>query len=166
MKKIKGFTLVMVLLFTSCKTQENTQNQTNNKAMESFDKIVYLFREASLPPQYYRNYTITLTQSSGNIKIYDYANELLKKEFGVSEKKWAELQAIAKDLKGESVTIAKGATGTKTYAIELYDGDKKTYSCVWDSMSEVGEVNTNIQKLLMAGIGIDVQAMVEKTIKN
>lgn len=133
--------------------------------MESFDKIVYVFREASLPPQYYRNYTITLGRGAGNIKIYDYANELLKKEFEVGEKKWAEFQAMAKDLKGESITIAKGATGTKTYAIELYDGDKKTYSFVWDSMSSIDEVNINLQKLLIASVGEDVRKMIEKTIK-
>jgi len=165
MKQVAIVMTVFSLLFASCGVQKSTQNQTNSNKMETFDKIVYIFREASLPPQYYRNYTITLAKGTGNVRIYDYANDFLKKDFKVSGKKWAELQEIAGKLTGESVKITKGATGTKTYSIELYAADKKVYSYVWDSLSDAGEVNASLQKLITESVSPNLGGLVEKTME-
>ncbi len=109
-----------------------------------FDKIVFNYNCASLPPQYYRSYSIEITQKQGNIRIYNYSEDLVAKNFEVNENEWKILsQVLIKSLEPKGEKIEEGATGTSCQTIILLKDNVELYKFSWDSLSDI---NANTQK--------------------
>jgi hypothetical protein len=59
-------------------------NQKSTGAVEpstNADKLVYRFGDASLPPQYHRSYTVTVTETKMNVLVDSYGEKIEEAAF-------------------------------------------------------------------------------------
>ncbi|MCF7974358.1 MAG: hypothetical protein K9N55_11125 [Phycisphaerae bacterium] len=103
--------LVAIVIFEllGCAMTEYTTN-------EPITKIVYSFKDASVPPQYHRSYTITLTRDQSHILVDSYGDILVDQTKEIPESiiddlaKYIETcQIKEKHLKSDT-TICTGGT--------------------------------------------------------
>ncbi len=133
-KQILPF-FMTISMFLSCKHQKEITSTKNMK----FDKIEYHFGDASTPPMYHRSYTINLNSKEGKVAVNVYGTVIAEDTFKVDSKDWEELQKMSKKLDKPGTSYAEGATGTKSYQINLINGDSSIYKLSWDSMNKMSE---------------------------
>jgi hypothetical protein len=131
-----------------------------------FDSATFIFGEASILPRYHRSYQIDITANKGNIKIYDYSNDLLTKEFDINKEDWEKLlQYDFQSLEKSGENITKGAKGTKTYTLLLKKENTKVYHFRWDSLADVNEATKNLKDLIKSFVKPNVSELVQSTLQ-
>jgi hypothetical protein len=101
-----------------------------------FNKAVFHFQDSSTSPEYHRSYVITATDKECNVKVDVYGTVIADTTYQMDSTKFEALKEVAQKLKKAKPQIAKGATGTKTYTIQLWQADKQSLELIWDSLSE------------------------------
>jgi hypothetical protein len=88
----------------------------DNNVNKSITKIIYSFKDASVPPQYHRSYTITVTSDQAHILVDSYGDILADATIDIPEQKIDDLaryieiyQVKEKDRKSDT-TICTGGT--------------------------------------------------------
>ena len=71
---IVSFLLVLLLLGTGCaaprnESQINLNTVSTKKSDGAFDKLIFKFKDASLAPEFQRNYTITVTKEKAGLVV-------------------------------------------------------------------------------------------------
>jgi len=97
---------------------------------DNVDKIVYRFIDASVPPQYHRSYTITVTPTRVNVVVDSYGNVLADKTHDTSEDQFKVLlnsfqKNKIKNCKPDEGDGCTGGTGEK---ISLHDGKQEVFT--------------------------------------
>lgn len=98
--------------------------------MNRVNKIIYRFIDASVPPQYHRSYTITVSKSNAHIAVDSYGDVLAEKDFPVSSRQFDNLLTSFQKNKIRNCKIDEGhgCTGGTSEKISLSDGDKDVFS--------------------------------------
>ncbi|TAE73959.1 MAG: hypothetical protein EAZ85_05705 [Bacteroidetes bacterium] len=129
-----------------------------------FDKILFQFAGASLPPQYYRSYTIEINQKKANIRVYNYSTDLLSKDFEIFEEEWRNLQSFSLEtLEKQGSKIEERATGTTLDTIILLKDDKEMYNFCFDSLSKVNEATEKLKATILSLIKPSVEEIINST---
>jgi hypothetical protein len=101
---MKAHLLLALILLTgaSCTSQKN-QTTTASKS-NPINSISYRFQDASVPPQYHRSYTLTITPTTLTYTLDSYGDILKDTTVAISEEKW---QRAVKAFEGGKFRNAK-----------------------------------------------------------
>ena len=121
---MKVFTLffsIFGIFFTGGKITDQDWQETT--------KIVYTHSDATVAPDYYRSYTLTVSKDSIGIVVRDYSRTLLSESHPYTEQ---EFQSFVGKLKKAGIKKVKEvrsfATGCDTEKLALYKGDDEYFS--------------------------------------
>jgi hypothetical protein len=138
---------------------KNNNEQDEVAALENVTKVVYKYIDASVPPQYNRNYTITVTTTHSSVIVDSYGDLIAQQEYTVTQENFNDIISSLVDNeidKGED-REASGCTGGNGAEIEYYEGDNEVfsayrYSCAntnyGDLTGDVDEFATDMQALV------------------
>ena len=76
----KLFSMLLALLGCGCNSQHlstSTDVLVTSEVMNETNKVEYRYGDSSLPPDYHRSYTITITEDKKTISIDSYGKVLL-----------------------------------------------------------------------------------------
>ncbi len=93
-------------------------------------EITYCFGDASVPPQYHRSYTITITPRTVHIVVDSYGETLAEQEHGITEEKFQQV-VLALDQNGiqqAALGEDEGCTGGTSETISYRDEDRELFS--------------------------------------
>ena len=94
-------------------------------------KIVYRFRDASVPPQYHRSYTISITASDANVVVNRYGKQLNESMVKLSP---SQFQAVLDVIEKSQITLeaeteeVRPTIGGKIEYLQLFDADTEVFS--------------------------------------
>lgn len=94
-------------------------------------KLVYRFRDASVPPRYHRSYTISITASEANVVVSSYGTQLNENTVPISPSDFqTALDVIEKSqITQSSETESDSKTiGGKIEYLQLFDKDTELFS--------------------------------------
>lgn len=112
------------------------EKTTSKMSLKKISKIVYRFRDSSVPPPYHRSYSVTVTPKGSNHIVTDYSDELSNTTEKLKDGAWDELVKMAQDLQDPGAYSARGATGTTGNTIDIYWKGELIYQLYWDSLSD------------------------------
>ena len=97
---------------------------------DKIQKITYNFTDASVPPEYHRSFSITVTADKVRIVVDSYGDILADREYEITNKQF---DAIRKSLKKNkigncSLSDDKGCTGGTVEKVSFSDGKKEIFS--------------------------------------
>lgn len=122
MKKTLFAPMWLLLVFTFCSTARAT-------AQTDPDKIVYEFKDASIPPVYQRNYTITVTPTSASI-IVTSDKELNNETVQLSKDQFRDIIKVINKAKLAKHSNGKdngGCAGGTRHTIHLYKNNAPSF---------------------------------------
>ena len=179
MKFKRNFVNVLALaiafsMFVQCKQNADEQSQMEQETISSADwkqttKMEYRFGDSSVPPQYHRSYTISISISEKTITIDSYGDVLLQRQYDNTLDEFLKFRdAIAeKKISKHEETDALGCTGGKTEHIRLYKGDEIyfdafVYHCAGD---DTGTLNLpeGTSDLFKNMIPEDINSLIDST---
>jgi hypothetical protein len=118
------FPIVIILCFAGCATQ--------GISAEDVTRIVYRFGDASVPPEYHRSYTITVTKDKAEAAVDCYGDVLTRESVSISE---AVFQKALDKVSESGIRAVEdpreesgGCTGGTTEVLRLYKDDKEFFS--------------------------------------
>ena len=97
-------------------------------------EIAYRFGDASVPPQYHRSYTITVTPGQARVVVDSYGDVLADKTHEITREQYEELVGSLSRRRIENVELGEdeGCTGGTTQSISYSDGARELFSgCVY-----------------------------------
>ncbi len=99
---------------------------TNAKIIE----ITYHFGDASVPPEYHRSYTITVTADKVGIVVDSYGKILADKRYEITNKQFNDIKNSLKRNKVRNCTLGddEGCSGGTTERISFSDGENEIFS--------------------------------------
>ncbi|MEO0396263.1 MAG: hypothetical protein AAF243_09815 [Cyanobacteria bacterium P01_A01_bin.137] len=102
--------------------------------MMPITKIVYRFRDASVPPQYHRSYTISVTASEANVVVNSYSTQLNELTVQLSP---SEFQVALDVIEKSQITeVSDNEVAPKTI------GGKIEYLTLFENDTEIFKANT------------------------
>ena len=108
----------------------------NDNAVETVTEITYSYQDSSLPPEYHRSYTITVTADTAKVVIENYSEILVNEEYAVTEKQFAGVKEslVTNNIRacelGDNIPCPGGSSENVTYSDaeeELFSGT--VYNC-------------------------------------
>lgn len=130
---MKSLIFLFPLIFLlSC---ANSRKDNPNSPSMNYDQISFEFRDASVPPQYHRSYTIDVSKEESRVVVDSYGDVLAEQTEAITPETWGNLQKAAAGLQKAGSFTAEGATGTKGFTLALYVKGEKVYELYWDSLS-------------------------------
>jgi hypothetical protein len=103
---------------------ENTMAQTTIK------EITYHFGDASVPPDYHRSYTITVTANRVKIVVDSYGDILADEEYEITAQQFDDIQRSLEKNNIENCTLGEdeGCTGGTSERISYVNDKNETFS--------------------------------------
>lgn len=149
---------------------EQSVQHLKDSEWDSVSKIEYRFLESSIPPQYHRSYTISISASSTTISIDCYGKELLKKKYRNTFFKFLCLKEklSALDIYKHKEVDSKGCTGGQTEYFRLYKEDYCIFDgYVYHCKGDCGTLHLpqDVCALICDAIPTGVQSLIESTLK-
>ena len=97
---------------------------------EAIREIIYAFGDASVPPQYHRSYTITVTPGAAALVVDSYGAVLAEKTYEITPERFREIVASLKRRGIEHAALEDddGCTGGTTETVSLSNGEKEVFS--------------------------------------
>lgn len=148
---MKQFLLLFpLLILLSC--SNSRQDKPKQPPMKTYDQITFEFRDASVPPQYHRSYTIDVTSTQSHLVVDSYGEVLADTTENVKPEVWKSLQELANGLQEGGSHTALQATGTKGYTLALYEKGNEVYKLYWDSLSgaKAGQAAKDLRSAIQA----------------
>jgi hypothetical protein len=101
-------------------------NMTNGAIQE----ITYHFKDASVPPEYHRSYTITVTTDKARIVVDSYGEILADKQYEITSKQFNDIKNSLEKNKIRNCTLGddEGCTGGTIERISFSDGENEIFS--------------------------------------
>lgn len=121
---------LVIILIIACSLFLTSTLAKSKKAMNSVTKIIYYYTDSSVPPQYHRSYTITISENKIRIIVDSYGDILNDKEFDINASQFENIKkSILKNKirKGKKVE-SKGCTGGTGDKIEYYEHENLLFS--------------------------------------
>ena len=100
---------------------------TKNININSATKIVYRFQDASIPPQYHRSYTITVTKDQINLAVDIYDTVIKEATYDLPDPTMQDLLGFLKMFQvteKEPGRAAKECTGGTSKLLTVYSNEK------------------------------------------
>jgi hypothetical protein len=129
---------------------------TNNTMNKTVTKIVYHFKDASVPPQYHRSYTITVTRDQAHIVVDSYGDIVADATTDIPEQimddlvKFIEIYQIEKKNRKRDTMKCTGGT-SKSLTVYSDDNillDGTVYQCGGRMESSIsGDIDSFTKKL-------------------
>jgi hypothetical protein len=123
---------------TLIKTREEIVNKLNNSNFNSeklptninIKKIVYRFEDSSVPPEYHRSYTITLTPEKTNIIVDSYGDIIAEKEYKIRKKQFINIvnSLTVNNIRKQPLGDNRGCTGGTGEILSYWDEKNEIFS--------------------------------------
>lgn len=93
-------------------------------------QIIYRFIDASVPPQYHRSYSITVSADTAHIVVDSYGKVLAEKDYKISSTQFNNLLTSFKsnNIRNCKLNKGDGCTGGTSEKITLHDSKKEVFS--------------------------------------
>ena len=119
------FFIFLTVITIGCNV-DGEDNMTNATIQE----ITYHFKDASVPPEYHRSYTITVTTDKLRIVVDSYGEILADKEYEITSKQFNDIKNSLEKNKIRNCTLGddEGCTGGTIERISFSDGKNKMFS--------------------------------------
>ena len=146
--------LFVAAMLSSCPTGGAAPVENTAPALPASAVITYTFTDSSVPPQYHRSWTMTVTRTRSDITVSSYGSVLAQRSAATGAGVW-DLLAAGFPAAVESAELAaqrtapQGCTGGTSEAVRVEDGpnvivDQSVYNC--------GGSNSDIAESLRAWI--------------
>lgn len=108
------------------------KNKDNDNSSDKFEitKIVYVYGDSSVPPQYHRSYTITITENEIHVVVDSYGDVLEDKKFDITKEDFDSIVSALDKYSIKNRTKnkdSKGCTGGDSDTIRYYSGESKKF---------------------------------------
>ena len=117
-------------VFSSCATT------VKDKDWQQTSKVVYRHSTPTIAPEYYRSFSITITEEAAVVDIRNYSSSLLTKRVPLTT---GQFKAFVNKLQQMGVTKVKkvdsAAAGGESESLSLYKGDNEYFSAYRSSGS-------------------------------
>ena len=93
-------------------------------------EITYHFGDASVPPEYHRSYTITVTTDKVRIVVDSYGEILADEEYEITNKQFNDIRKSLERNKVRNCTLGydEGCSGGTSERISFSDGENEKFS--------------------------------------
>lgn len=117
--------MLLTVIAVSC-NGDGEDNMTNTTIQE----ITYHFGDASVPPEYHRSYTVTVTTDKVRIVVDSYGEILADKEYEITNKQFNDIRNSLKRNNIRNCTLGndEGCTGGNSERISFSDGENEIFS--------------------------------------
>ena len=117
--------MLLTLIAVSCNVA-GEDNMTNAAIQE----ITYHFGDASVPPEYHRSYTVTVTTDKVRIVVDSYGEILADKEYEITSKRFKDIRKSLERNRIRNCTLGddEGCTGGTIERISFSDGENEIFS--------------------------------------
>jgi len=117
--------ILLTVIAISCNA-DGKDNMTNATIQE----ITYHFGDASVPPEYHRSYTVTVTTDRVRIVVDSYGDILADKEYEITNKHYNDIKNSLERNKIKNCTLGddEGCTGGTIERISFSDGENEIFS--------------------------------------
>jgi hypothetical protein len=125
------FFIISTLFNLCCQQKKNSDIQEREVPTEThITKIVYHFEDASVPPQYHRSYTITVTPDSVKIVVNSYGEILADRGYKTSNDQFLEVvqSLVMNDIRRQPLGENKGCTGGTGEGLSYWDETGEIFS--------------------------------------
>lgn len=139
---------VLFLLFYSCKSSEES-------IISKADSIVFVYHDASVPPDDHRSYIITITPNKLYYVVDSYGDVIKEDSLDIDKGKWEQCKNAFESANIRNVVEKKnieGCTGGNGSSIRVYNGTNplfKGYQYRCGKFNE-GDLEGNINQFLAA----------------
>lgn len=116
----------MLTGIVACGNHEGEHKVTQTTIKE----ITYHFGDASVPPNYHRSYTITVTADRAKIVVDSYGDILADEEYEITSKQFDDIQRSLEKNKIRNCTLGddEGCTGGTSESISYVNNKNETFS--------------------------------------
>lgn len=102
---------------------------------ENIKTVIYRFDDASVAPEYQRNYTVTVTENTIGASVDSYGQVLVSSEEPFSPEKFAELQKKTVDIFNRYSGKTKECDGGKAKTFTILDSAGRKKEITWNCVS-------------------------------
>ena len=123
--------IVYMLTFFSCNGNPDSNSDGEKMAAKTnIKKIVYHFEDSSIPPEYHRSYSITLTTEKTHIIVDSYGDIIAEKEYKISKKQFIHIiHSLAENnIRKQPLGDNEGCTGGTTEILSYWDERSEIFS--------------------------------------
>ncbi|MBQ8066057.1 MAG: hypothetical protein IJ200_10435 [Prevotella sp.] len=168
MKKAKVYfaTLVSILFGGSC--GDASEHSTALPDLSEATQIEYRFGDTSLPPDYHRSYTITITETSKSITVDSYGDILLSRNYPNSSASFTDFkeELSKKGIAKHDKVDAGGCSGGTTESIRVCNDkecffDAYVYHC--EGAKGTLYLPAGVSDMFLQQIPEDVNSLIEST---
>ena len=120
--KIMVLLLAALALAPGCRDiHKNVRGSTLKSVESNITRVVFGFRDASVPPPYHRSYDLNVTNKEAELTIHSYGDKLHHELFDISSQRFDSFVKALTELHIESDTmkVNPGCTGGTTLSLEL-----------------------------------------------
>jgi hypothetical protein len=139
----------------ACRGQKDSDLFLQKQSMKNhINKIIYRFEDASVPPQYHRSYTITLSPQKLHIIIDSYGSVLAEKEYLIKSTQFMDIvnSLTANRIRKQSFGDDGGCSGGTAEMLSCWDETREIFSAsVYHcGGKDFGNLSGNIKDLVSA----------------
>ena len=122
------FLLLLFPLLFACKT---VQNDTNKPRINAADQIIFIYDDASVPPDDHRSYKITVSPEKLFFEVDSYGDLIRKDSISITKNKWTQIQQAFIDSQIDNIAEKEnpeGCTGGNGNQVYVLMGTKALFS--------------------------------------
>lgn len=155
-----------VLTAIGCPTICTDKGPIDAKVWSQVDKMVYHFTDSSLPPDYHRSYTVTVTKTEASLKVYSYGNELLSKTYKLKAGQFQKAVEAVKKLGIESKKKTQGVpcSGGTSESFDMYAGEQNLFSGYQDNCEHKLSTMTVWSETIPQALGVVFPQTIEELV--
>jgi hypothetical protein len=128
-KTIAIFFLALFTILTVIDACGNIEGE-NKMTQTTIKEITYHFGDASVPPNYHRSYTATVTADKVKIVVDSYGDILVDEEYEITSKQFDDIQRSLERNKIRNCTLGddEGCTGGTSESISYLNNKNEIFS--------------------------------------
>jgi hypothetical protein len=131
-KELLLWLVLCVSTIIGCDSHETYKKELNGESSANrIMEIVYRYKDASIPPEYHRSYTIQVNANRMHIVVDSYGAILAERTYDISEKRFNDLLESLKKNKIRHcirMRVESGCTGGTTEKISLFNGENQLFT--------------------------------------
>ncbi|MCK4658983.1 MAG: hypothetical protein KAV82_05625 [Phycisphaerae bacterium] len=121
-------TVLVVAILAGCNLVHTDDNGING--VDAIREITYSFGDSSVPPEYHRSYTITVTIDTARVVIDSYGDILADEEYEITEEQFADIKNSLETNNIRNCTRDEndGCAGGTSEGVSCSDGQSEVFS--------------------------------------
>lgn len=132
MRTNTSFTLLLFTVLAAATTPGCVVVPTDDNGInvDAIREITYSFGDSSVPPEYHRSYTITVTTDTASVVIDSYGDILANEEYEVTDQQFIDLldSLAANNIRNCTLDEDDGCTGGTSEGVSYSDEDTELFS--------------------------------------